>query len=139
MSRRTTSKDLLRTASRQASPLSATATLKPSSSRTPRRDFLISASSSTTRMEFIFAWKLCSWLIVNCASWAALHDRYSNFFIIKLSDCSVCRSYRLDHDRQLHDEAGAHWLILFNSDISVVLVHDPAHYRQAQSSPTFLG
>src|SRR6478672_841701 len=50
ISRSTTSQVRFFNCSRQASPLSASSTLYPSSSRTPRSDSRISRSSSTTRM-----------------------------------------------------------------------------------------
>ena len=53
ISRRTRSYERVFSVSRQASPLSATPTLKPSSSSAPRSDLRMSASSSTTRMEFM--------------------------------------------------------------------------------------
>src|SRR6266496_4438446 len=56
MSRRITSKGLLRTASKHASPLAAAAAVYPSSSNTPCNDSRMVDSSSTMRM--LSMWRL---------------------------------------------------------------------------------
>src|SRR5258708_353590 len=45
----------------------------------------------------------------------------------------------LGNHRQLDDEPGSHWLVLFYPDRTMVIFYHPAHNRQTQPSAAFLG
>src|SRR6266404_4388627 len=147
-SSRIRSKLLLRSNSRQSSPLGLTLVLYPSSSRTPRKDSRIPDSSSTMRMCAIV-------YLNNTRQWRAGRPRPAT---IATDGRAVRRSslHRItrhaaaglacrrsadcfDGHGQFDNEAAAERLVFFHSDRTMMVFHNSAHNSQTQPGATLLG
>jgi hypothetical protein len=47
--------------------------------------------------------------------------------------------YRFLYDRQFYDKPRSHRMILFDTNRSMMIFHDPAHNRQSKAGASLLG